>query len=1029
MSVYAADLDGDGNPDVLSASGGDDKIAWYENLGGGTFSDQKVVTTNADGAQSVHTADVDGDGDLDVISGSEEDRKIAWYENTGDGFSSQKVITRDAGGVRAVYADDLDGDSDPDILFASYGGRKIAWHENTEDGFSNQKVITTDRRATSVFTADLDEDGDPDVLSAFLNGKIAWYENTESGFSSQRVIATEAEEPRSVHAADLDGDGDPDVLSASSFDDTIAWYEDLGGGPDAPTDLQASTDGSRIDLSWSPSSDSGLSGYYIYRSKSPFSEGRDARKLNQTPITEVSYVDSVLIGNVEYFYRVAAVNSAGVEGSPSSQSRARTDGPVREDVYKARIVFKIAPGFVQEKTVEEVAQRLKGYVADLNTIFSKSTKRRFIFDPKEDVDVWRKEFPVSGRCNPLDPKYDYWVMVDEDTEFGYSHGGGGGCGIYWNRNAWVTAFYKWQDIWSRAQIGSGGTTEGGVKIERDYSKRQLVTVAHELGHAHGVGSGEYYNLFVVKDKTGTEPNLDIDGRISEVYWGERPAPIVDPMIGGAGSGQSLSELLEKTRFSPLSSALIDTNAACTFSENCSRPADGTSDVVGGWSTNVQPPVPVQVKLRGDEDIVSGCNVTVWNVDTQKHDHQVIAEGETGSNGIFSYTDRSLKHGSAYMMRLAKARCEGYEPVGGWVSVFDVQAAKVLEGGGAENGFRYPGALVLKGLPVASASRYVSESGVFEFEDTGLSLKLSGVGKPDTLTADKYDSPPSDSENIAAESVSDYRFVIGDRSSLEFGSAELRVAVSSLEGIEDPSTVTIYRRDEPGSGTFFALETTVDDNGTPSNISDDTLSATTGSFSEFVLASDNNPLPVELASLSGQADGEGRVQLTWRTASEQGNAGFRVQRRTGTAALWTEVGFVEGAGTITEPQTYRFTDTDLPFDAERLIYRLKQIDTDGTAHLSLEITVQRGAPETRLFAPFPNPTHQQATVRFAVAGAPQEVGIQLYDILGRQIQTVYDSPAEGRIELALDVSDLPSGAYFLRMQVGSQVQTQRMTVVR
>ncbi len=79
--VYAADLDGDGDLDVLSASSNDDKIAWYENDTAPEFSDEQVITTEADGAQSVYAADLDGDGDLDVLSASSSDDKIAWYEN------------------------------------------------------------------------------------------------------------------------------------------------------------------------------------------------------------------------------------------------------------------------------------------------------------------------------------------------------------------------------------------------------------------------------------------------------------------------------------------------------------------------------------------------------------------------------------------------------------------------------------------------------------------------------------------------------------------------------------------------------------------------------------------------------------------------------------------------------------------------------------------------------------------------------------------------------------------------------------
>ena len=79
--VYAADLDGDGDSDVLSASNEDNKIAWYENNGNGIFVGQQTITTNANGAYDVYAADLDGDGDSDVFSASHGDNKIAWYKN------------------------------------------------------------------------------------------------------------------------------------------------------------------------------------------------------------------------------------------------------------------------------------------------------------------------------------------------------------------------------------------------------------------------------------------------------------------------------------------------------------------------------------------------------------------------------------------------------------------------------------------------------------------------------------------------------------------------------------------------------------------------------------------------------------------------------------------------------------------------------------------------------------------------------------------------------------------------------------
>ncbi|MYE13746.1 MAG: S8 family serine peptidase, partial [Gammaproteobacteria bacterium] len=99
-SVHAADLDGDGDPDVLAASSHDATIAWYENVGGGAFSPQRVLTADAEGAASVHATDLDGDGDADVLSAAREDDRIAWHENLGGGrFSEQRVIADHADGA------------------------------------------------------------------------------------------------------------------------------------------------------------------------------------------------------------------------------------------------------------------------------------------------------------------------------------------------------------------------------------------------------------------------------------------------------------------------------------------------------------------------------------------------------------------------------------------------------------------------------------------------------------------------------------------------------------------------------------------------------------------------------------------------------------------------------------------------------------------------------------------------------------------------------------------------------------------
>ncbi len=133
VTVFAADVDGDGDTDVLSASIFDDKIAWYESDGGSPPSfTERVISTTADGALAVFATDVDGDGDTDVLSASIYDDKIAWYENRGGSSPSftERVISTTANNARSVFATDVDGDGDIDVLSASEIDGEITWYEN-----------------------------------------------------------------------------------------------------------------------------------------------------------------------------------------------------------------------------------------------------------------------------------------------------------------------------------------------------------------------------------------------------------------------------------------------------------------------------------------------------------------------------------------------------------------------------------------------------------------------------------------------------------------------------------------------------------------------------------------------------------------------------------------------------------------------------------------------------------------------------------------------------------------------------------
>ena len=82
--VFYGDINHDSFIDVLSASTNDNKVAWYKSIDGmGSFEPQEIIDPNLPKPRTITAADLDGDTDLDVLSASliVGVYELVWYEN------------------------------------------------------------------------------------------------------------------------------------------------------------------------------------------------------------------------------------------------------------------------------------------------------------------------------------------------------------------------------------------------------------------------------------------------------------------------------------------------------------------------------------------------------------------------------------------------------------------------------------------------------------------------------------------------------------------------------------------------------------------------------------------------------------------------------------------------------------------------------------------------------------------------------------------------------------------------------------
>jgi hypothetical protein len=123
-SIYAGDLDDDGDIDLVFGNDGPNTV-WF-NDGDGIFTDSGQLLGTS-GSSHVALADFDLDGDLDAFVANWYDHPDRVWLNNGSGVFSDSGQSLGATSSYEVSLGDVDGDGDLDAFVGENAGGSAIW--------------------------------------------------------------------------------------------------------------------------------------------------------------------------------------------------------------------------------------------------------------------------------------------------------------------------------------------------------------------------------------------------------------------------------------------------------------------------------------------------------------------------------------------------------------------------------------------------------------------------------------------------------------------------------------------------------------------------------------------------------------------------------------------------------------------------------------------------------------------------------------------------------------------------------------
>jgi hypothetical protein len=342
--------------------------------------------------------------------------------------------------------------------------------------------------------------------------------------------------------------------------------------------------------------------------------------------------------------------------------------------YRHNVKFHLNANLVGSMPASEVQRRISQYAAHVRAIFARESLRNldFVYPEYSINTVSASPFTNTGVLPRVG--FEVWIYADlTDQPAVGSYGGSVGTET---SQAYFGAGgadnLKWDQIHDPAALAAGSA-------ELQQYWRQINGIVRQLEILFGAGRGGYDSLAGMSDASGVAPVLPATGPTNTLpadsFWAARPELWADPLTANSyanprtGSPTTLPALLDSVVFAPVTKSIVNG----IYHRDQDQPATlpNLSSIV------------VRVIDAQTQALISGASVRVWNRSTPLPPYQTYEEtvsaGTSGGTFTFAWTGAPNPLNAAQNAKIVKAYAPGYTPSAGWVTIYDAQKSKIVNG--------------------------------------------------------------------------------------------------------------------------------------------------------------------------------------------------------------------------------------------------------------------------------------------------------------------------------------------------------------